>query len=127
MPVLTVPAPLRQRLGEEATDSLVVFINAANDDVRDNVIEVVSERFERRLSEEVRGAETRLSERIAQVEIRLDKRIGDEIAGLRVEITNLDKRLTVEIANSRSELIRWMFGFWIGQIAVIIALFALLR
>lgn len=116
MPVLTVPAPLRQRLGDEATDSLVALINAANNDVRNNAIEIVGEKFERRLSEEIGRLEVRLNERIMQVETRLDKRISDGIAGLRVEM-----------ANTRTELVRWMFAFWVGQIAVVAALLMLLR
>ena len=74
MPVLTVPAPLRRELGEEATDSL--------------------------------------TEGVAQ----LERRITEEFAGLRVEL-----------ARNRSDLIRWMFAFWIGQTVVTATLFTLLR
>lgn len=40
---------------------------------------------------------------------RFDARLEQRVAELRAE-------LRTEIANSKSELIRWMFGFWIGNL-----------
>ena len=49
-----------------------------------------------------------------------------DIAELRIatreDIANLRADLRVEIAQSKAEIIKWMFIFWIGQIAVVIAL-----
>jgi len=70
-------------LGEEATDSLVEFVNAANASVRDDVVEIVGERFERRLSEEM---------------AKVNQRITDEIGGLRVE---LSERIITEVRVAR--------------------------
>ena len=53
MAVIAVPRPLREKLGEDGTDALVVLLNEAGDNNKRSVIEVVAERFERRLSEEV--------------------------------------------------------------------------
>ena len=53
MAVIAVPRPLREKLGEEGTDALVVLLNEAGDSNKKSVIEVVEERFERRLSEEI--------------------------------------------------------------------------
>ena len=53
MAVIAVPRPLREKLGEEGTDALVALINEAGDNNKESVIEVVEERFERRLSEEM--------------------------------------------------------------------------
>lgn len=116
MPVLAVPAPLRRQLGEEATDSLVALLNAAGDSTRDNVIEVASERFERRLAEEVAKLDRRITEEIAGLRVHFERRLTEEIAGLRVEL-----------ARNRTDLIRWMFAFWIGQTVVTATLFTLLR
>lgn len=142
MPVITVPAPLRRQLGDEATDSLVEFVNAAGASTRDDVIEIVGERFERRLSEEmakvnqritteIGGLRVELSERITSEAAAINERITNEIGGLRVElserITNEVNELRVELARTRSDLIRWMFAFWVGQTVVIATLFTLLR
>ena len=53
MAVITVPRPLREKLGEDGTDALVRLINEAGESNKKSVIEVVEERFERRLTEEV--------------------------------------------------------------------------
>ncbi|MBI3361716.1 MAG: DUF1640 domain-containing protein [Chloroflexi bacterium] len=141
MPVLTVPAALRRQLGEEATDGLVELINSADASSREDVLEFVGERFERRLSEDTGKLDARittevakLGERITQVEARLNERIAETEARLRVEISKLDARITesesrlrVEIHQNRSDLIRWMFAFWVGQIAVTATLIALFK
>jgi hypothetical protein len=53
MAVITVPPPLREKSGEEGTDALVTLINEAGENNKKSVIEVVEERFERRLTEEI--------------------------------------------------------------------------
>lgn len=53
MAVIAVPRPLREKLGEDGTDALIVLLNEAGDSNKRSVIEVVEERFERRPSEEV--------------------------------------------------------------------------
>ena len=53
MAVIVVPRPLREKLGEDGTDALVVLLNEAGENNKRSVIEVVGERFERRLSEEL--------------------------------------------------------------------------
>ena len=47
-------------------------------------------------------------------------------AGLRAEIQTSAAGLRTEMAQLKSELIKWMFLFWVGQIAVTAAIFKLL-
>ena len=47
-------------------------------------------------------------------------------AELRAEIQTSAAGLRTEMANQKSEIIKWMFLFWIGQIAVTTAIFKLL-
>ena len=98
MAVITVARPLREKLGEEGTDALVALINQAGEDHKTSVIEIVEERFERRLAEEM-------------------GKIREEMSKLRVEMADL-----------RANIIQWMFLFWIGQIGVFTGiLFAFFR
>ena len=53
MAVIAVARPLREKLGEEATDALVALINEASGTSKKDTIEVVGERFEHRLAEEI--------------------------------------------------------------------------
>jgi hypothetical protein len=62
MAVIAVARPLREKLGEEGTDALVALLNEAGENNKKSVIEVVEERFERRLSEEVGKLRTDMSD-----------------------------------------------------------------
>jgi len=109
VPILTVPKPLREKLGDEATDALVDLINQANGQVKGDVLTFVEEKFERRLSEEV----AKLDVKISQEGAKLDGRIS---------------RLEVSITEVKADLIRWMFIFWVGQLGAILGiLFAFFR
>lgn len=89
MAVITIPRPLREKLGEDGADALVAVINEAAKGQREDIVSFVEERFERRLAEEL-------------------AKVREDIAALRVEA-----------ANGKADLIRWMFVFWVGQIGVI--------
>jgi hypothetical protein len=80
MDILTVPAPVRQRLGDAASDGLVTMFADAH--------RLAMESFERRLAEEL-------------AKFRLD--------------------MVEQMAQLRFELLKWSFLFWIGQVAVMIA------
>jgi hypothetical protein len=102
MPIITVPKPLRERLGEEGAEALVQLINQATEAGKGDVVAVVEEKFERRLTEEV--------------------------SKLRAEIGHLRGEMIERIESVRSELIKWMFVFWVGQIGAIVGiLFAFFR
>jgi hypothetical protein len=102
MPIITVPKPLRERLGEEGAEALVQLINQATEAGKGDVVAVVEEKFERRLTEEA--------------------------SKLRAEIGHLRGEMIERIESVRSELIKWMFVFWVGQIGAIVGiLFAFFR
>jgi hypothetical protein len=121
-----VPAPLRTRLGPEATVGLLDLLDLSHRAERDAVISACTERFERRLVEEVSG----LRVQIAQVEssIRQDmsqmgagirQEMGEMRAGLREEMSRMGSALREEMATGRIELFKWCFLFWIGQVLAI--------
>ena len=67
MAVIAVPRPLREKLGEDGTDALVVLLNEAGENNKRSVIEVVGERFERRLSEELGKLRTDMADLCANL------------------------------------------------------------
>ncbi|MDQ7041231.1 MAG: hypothetical protein Q9M35_09860, partial [Rhodothermus sp.] len=119
--------------GDEGVEALITLLNEAAHHERDNLLGILEERFARRVTEEGK----RLELLIAETEKRLDKRITEEVSRLEQRITAVEARLeqritTVEarleqrITAVEARLVRWMFIFWVGQIGVIVALFALL-
>ena len=135
MGIITIPKPLREKLGDDGTEGLIEVLNRQEENTTNSVTETAADRFERRLTEEssrldnritgvesnllveISDAEKRFERRLTEESSRLDKRITEEVAGLRVEIQK-----------SKSDTIRWMFVFYIGQVAALGGLlFALLR
>lgn len=95
-------------MGAEGTDALVQVLNEYEKESKSSVVDIAEQRFE--------------------------KSLVREIAGVRVELAGAEKRSRVEIADlrggidkSKSDTIKWMFLFRIGQIGaglgIILAVF----
>ncbi|MEW6621304.1 MAG: hypothetical protein AB1422_18565 [bacterium] len=151
MPVIAIPKPLREKLGEDGIDSLIDVLNKSEERVKEDVITLSAEKFERRLSQEISGVrsdlailEGKFETRITQETSKIDKRITEEVSMLEVkldkriteETAKLDKRITEEVSNvnerisevrvelkaTYASIIRWMFIFYLGQIGAIMAI-----
>ena len=55
MPEITVEKPLKQVLGDEGSDSLIRLLNQIQKEQKEDILEFVEEKFERRLTEEISG------------------------------------------------------------------------
>ncbi|MEW6606578.1 MAG: hypothetical protein AB1414_03855 [bacterium] len=144
MPVIAIPKPLREKLGEDGIDSLIDVLNKSEERVKEDVITLSAEKFERRLSQEISGVRSdlailegkfetritqetskidkRITEEVSMLEVKLDKRITEETAKLDKRITEETARLRVEIKSNYASIIRWMFIFYLGQVSAIIAI-----
>lgn len=80
-----VSPALAMRLGPEGTRELNELLGAEQQTWSERVLTIATERFERRLVEEV-------------------------------------AKLRVELARDRFEVVKWMFLFWLGQIAAMTAI-----
>lgn len=92
MPIVAVAKPLREKLGDDGVDALVELINKSNTDQHNNTLKFVEEKFERRLTEEFG---------------KLDGKIG---------------KLETKLSDTKAELIKWMFIFWVGQVGVMLGI-----
>jgi hypothetical protein len=80
-----VPPALAMRLGHDGARELNELLDAEQQTWSERVLTIVTERFERRLVEEV-------------------------------------AKLRIELAKDRFEVVKWMFLFWLGQIAAMTAI-----
>ena len=98
MPIVSVPKILRAKLGDDGAEALVEFFNEAQEanSPKEEIIEIVEEKFERRLSE--------------------------EMSKLRVEMAEMKSELNNKMGSMRADIIKWMFVFWVGQIGVMIGI-----
>ena len=102
MDIQQVPPALHERLGPEASGGLVSAINAAGREWKDEVMTAAIDRFERRIVEET--------------------------SRLRVDMAGMETRLSTRIDKVQTDLLKWSFAFWIGQVvAITVIMTALLR
>ena len=129
MGIISIPKPLREKLGDEGTEALVHVLNENDKELRSSVIEYAEQRFEKHLTQEIAGVRVDL----ADVEKRFEKHLTEEIAGVREAMVgsnlNLRDELKTDIADlrgsihkSKSDTIKWMFLFWVGQIGVVLGI-----
>ena len=104
MPGGRVPAALRARLGDDATFGLIEFFETERKDWSEQVLSVAADRFERRLTEEISG-------------LRL---------GFREALHDGLSLVRQELATTRVEMLKWSFLFWVGQVAAMAGLLALM-
>ena len=100
MEIESVPDALQARLGHQATVCLLQLLDRAHSEKRGDVIAACSERFERRLVEEVSG----LRVQIAQGECTLRGETSSLGATLRQEMADLRNALRQEMADLRDAL-----------------------
>jgi gas vesicle protein len=131
MAVITVPKVLREKLGEDGADTLVELINLANQKVKEDVIELSAEKFERRLTEEMAKVNQRITDEVAKLDKRIteeiakvNQRITDEVANLRGEIKDEMAKLDNKISDVKVDLIKWQVGMFVTTVILILGLYA---
>jgi hypothetical protein len=97
MDVLTVPAPVRDKLGDAGSDGLVMMFAEAH--------RLATDSFQRSLWE----GEARFQRSLGEAEARFERRLLEETAKLRLDMADL-----------KFDLLKWSFLFWVGQLAVLV-------
>ncbi len=84
---------LKQKMGEQEAEALVTFVDHKIKDNNESNLNILS----------------------TKADIRLFK---EDMQLLKHELKSDISNLEVKIADSKAEMIKWMFIFWIGQVAV---------
>ena len=95
MSLVMVPKILRDKLGEDGTEALIHLLNASNEMAKNAAMESSENSFVKKLSE------------------------------VKVDIASVKAELSKEIASTRADVIKWMFLFWAGQVAVMVGVMSL--
>ena len=122
MDIEQVPAALRERLGVEATSGLLQVLDRSHRDGRADVIAACTDRFERRLVEEISGVRVQ----IAQVEASLRREMAETGVAIRREMVEMGAGIRQDMASGRVELLKWCFLFWVGQVVAIAGIMGLM-
>jgi hypothetical protein len=107
MPIISIPKPLREKLGEKGTDALVQVLNKNEKETSSSVIDFAEQRFEKHLTEEISS----VREEMARGDHSLRDDLKADIADLRGIIQK-----------SKADTVKWMFLFWIGQIGAVLGI-----
>ena len=118
MPVIQVGKTLREKLGEEGVQELIDLINSSQQQQKEDILTFVEEKFERRLSEEI----SKLRVDMVEMNQQLRGEMVEMNQQLRGEMVEQMAKLRTEISQTRAELIKWMFIFWVGQVGMILGI-----
>ena len=99
---------------DDVVDAVIELINKSNLKLKEDVLVIVEEKFERRLTEELSKVALEIS--------KVNERISKEISGVNERITTEISSVNQRISESHANLIKWMFIFWVGQIGVILGI-----
>jgi hypothetical protein len=123
----TVAPALRERLGTDATTGLLELLARSHEEERATLIAACTERFERRLVEEIAGVRVQIAQvegalrvEIADTRATLRHEMAEMGASIRQEMAGLGASIRQEMATGRVELFKWCFLFWIGQVMVVL-------
>ena len=115
--VISIPRILQAKLGHDGADALAETLNKMQESHQNNILEIAGNKFEKRLTEEA----SRLDNKITVEVSRLENKITEEGSRLDNKITSEVSRLDNKISQVQSNLIKWMFLFWLGQVSLFLA------
>jgi signal transduction histidine kinase len=106
-------------LGEDVANELVDWFNAVDLTYRNDLRELNELNFAR--------FDARLEQRLAELRAELRQELAELRSELRTEIAGLRLEFRTELQQVRTELLRWMFGFWVTTLIGIAGLLIALR
>jgi len=120
--ILEVYEKLKPKLGEEEARVLIEFVEASVEQKAATKEDL--QKTELALRGDLQKTELTLREELRQVDQALREELRRVDQALREEIHKLDQKIEA----TKSDLIKWSFGFWIGNVAVMSGImFAIIR
>ena len=122
-----------ERFGEDVTNELVEWFNAVDaaykTDLRE-LNELNFQRFDARVEQrfaELRAkvdrrfadADVKMERRFADADVKMERRFAEAAAAVDRRLAELGGRIgSVErkVADTRADLVKWMFGFWMATL-----------
>ncbi len=120
MALLTVAPPLREQLGNNASEALLALLNDAGNSFKAETVALVSERFERRLAEELATLRVEVATEFAKVRnematefAKVRSEMAAEFGKVRVEMVTEFAKVRTEMARMETRILRWQFAQWV--------------
>jgi ABC-type phosphate transport system auxiliary subunit len=113
-------------LGDDVANELVEWFNQVDltyrTELRD-LNEVNFARFDAKLEQRVAESEARLQQRLTALDAKLDQ----HVMRLDGRMDQLESSVDAKLDRLRTELIKWMFLFWLGTVGLVLTLVTQLR
>lgn len=120
MPVaLKLSKEFYDRLGKEVANEFVDSLNAVDQSYRQEFRELFDANF-RRIEGRMDGIEARLDAMEARIE-RMDGTVVHTDV-FEARLGAFESRMDAKLAELKSELLRWMFLFWVGTMGTVLAI-----
>jgi hypothetical protein len=128
------PMAIHQRLGNAGAAALSDVFEAYKDDV----VTLVTHQFEQRLNRECGALRAEMAEMQGALRGAISELRGElrgEITAFRSEMRTEVKELRmemrsdfkIELASARTDLLKWSFVFWVGQMVGVVGVITALR
>jgi len=120
---LRVYDALKSHLGDDDARLFIEYIETTVREVRGDLAtkpDLVG--LQAGVEKHVTEVRSSLERQIAELRADVERQIAELRAEVEKEIAELRADLQRQIAEGRADLIRWMFLFWIGQVAVLFGL-----
>jgi hypothetical protein len=131
---LPVTAKLSKRfydvLGEDVANELVDWFNAVDLTYRNDLRELNElnfARFDAKLEQRLAEFDAKLRTELAEFRAQFRAELAEFRAEFRAELAEVRGEFRAELAALRTELIRWMFAFWVANFIGIAGLLIALR
>jgi hypothetical protein len=124
-----VPEALQQRLGLDGIAGLLQLLADTRKECAADMINMVGDRFERRLVEETSKLRVEMAHGFTAMrgEIGALRHEMTALAGtLRQEMSAGTSALRHEIADQKFDILKWAFLFWVGQFFAVASLIIVL-
>ena len=110
-----------ERLGDDVANELVEWLNLVDTSYRQEFRDLFEANFGR-VEARLGGVEARVEARLGAMDARiagLEATMNARMAGLEERLTS---RMDAKLADLKSELLKWMFLFWIGTMGTVLAI-----
>ena len=114
-----------EKLGDDVANELAEWLNTVDSSYRQEFRELFEAHFGR-LGERMTGLEGRIEARMSGLEGRLDARMSGLEGRLEARMgsfeSRFEARMDAKLEALKSELLRWMFLFWVGTMGTVLAI-----
>ena len=110
-----------QRLGDDVATALVEWFNAVDATYRSD-IRAIADAQSARIDAQMGQLRAELREEIGGVRAELRQDLAEVRSEMRAGFAAADAKVDAKMEGLKSELLRWMFLFWVGSVGSVLLL-----